>query len=82
MLIYVCILYVLYVSEKERKAERAGKYGLALSKSRSEAMCYEKNSKRRKRIPHKLSLKNKDDRINLLNKQNRTSFLWKLVTGD
>lgn len=37
-------------------------------------------------IPHKLSQKNKDDRIikcsNLLNKQHRKSFLWKIVTGD
>lgn len=37
-------------------------------------------------VPHELSQRNKDERVmkclNLLNKQRRKSFLWKIVTGD
>ncbi|EGI61318.1 Mariner Mos1 transposase [Acromyrmex echinatior] len=42
--------------------------------------------KERKWVPHALSEKNKNDRLekclNLYNKQHRKSFLWKIVIGD
>ena len=42
--------------------------------------------KKGKCVPHALSKKNKNDRLekclNLYNKQHRKSFLWKIVTGD